>query len=177
MASRLQQAEIRIEADSLTIPAEAALENEQIDKATEAMETMSTAQGFEKEEDIVAARGEGSKSVQLGLAQAARQGIFCRNLEDESALLGEPPDLDHGLRRRERKNNQCSLECVAHDGAVLENKCKLQIKMQCLEGNGAGRAPHSPVRLGAKLKLHSERASSAGVPKEACEESPCTDKE
>ena len=104
------------------LPAEAALENEQIDKATEAMETMSTAQGFEKEKDIVAARGEGSKSVQLGLAQAARQWIFCRNLEDESALLGEPPDLDHGLRRRERKNNQCSLECVAHDGAVLEKQ-------------------------------------------------------
>ena len=54
---RQQQAEIRIADEVLTILAEVALENDQIDKA---MEAMGTAQSLKKEEGIVVARGEGA---------------------------------------------------------------------------------------------------------------------
>ena len=53
---RPHQAEIRIADEVLTILAEAALENQQIDKA---MEAMGIAQNLKKEENVVVARGEG----------------------------------------------------------------------------------------------------------------------
>ena len=53
---RPHQAEIRIAEEVLTILAEAALENQQIDKA---MEAMGIAQDLKKEENVVVARGEG----------------------------------------------------------------------------------------------------------------------
>ena len=71
--SRPPQAEIRIVGEVVTILAEAALWNEQVDKA---METMGVAQNLKKEEKVVVARGEWSRSVQMGLAQAGRQGIL-----------------------------------------------------------------------------------------------------
>ena len=51
------------------------------------------------------------------------------NFEDEVAPSGKPHNLEHGLLRRKRNKNKSSMECVAHDGAVLESKCKLQIEM------------------------------------------------
>ena len=57
----------------LTILSEAALENAQIDKAVAAM---GIAQNLKNEEKAIVARGGGSKSVQMGLEQAARQGLF-----------------------------------------------------------------------------------------------------
>ena len=85
-----QQREIRIADEVLTILAEAALENEQIGKAMEAMEAMGmdTALNLKQEENIVVARGDGSKSVQMGLAQAARQGIFAGISKTKVRYLG-----------------------------------------------------------------------------------------
>ena len=87
---RSQQAEIRIADEVLTILAEAALKNEQIDKAMEAMEPMGmgTALNLKKEENIVVARGEGSKSVQVGLTQAARLGFFAGISKTKVRYLG-----------------------------------------------------------------------------------------
>ena len=71
--SRPRQAEIRIADEIMTILPEAALENEQIDKA---MVAMGIPHNLKNEDNVVVARGGGSKSVQMGLAQAARQGIL-----------------------------------------------------------------------------------------------------
>ena len=57
----------------LTFPAEAALENAQIDKA---MAAMGIAQNLKEEENVTVARGGGSTSVQAGLRQATSQGLF-----------------------------------------------------------------------------------------------------
>ena len=65
---RPQQAKIWIADEVLAILAEAALENELVDKA---MEAMGIAPNLKKEQNVVVAREEGSKSVQTGLAQAA----------------------------------------------------------------------------------------------------------
>ena len=57
----------------LTIPAEAALENEQIDKT---MAATGIALNLKKEENVVVARGGGSTSVQSGLGQAASPDLL-----------------------------------------------------------------------------------------------------
>ena len=71
------------------------LENEQNDKA---MAAMGIAQNL-KEETVVVARGGGSKSVRVGPAQAARQGILAGDSKAKVRYLGEPLDLAHVLRR------------------------------------------------------------------------------
>ena len=76
---------IRIADEVLAILAEAALENEQIDKA---MEAMGVAQNLEQEENVVMAREEGSKMVLMGLAQAARQGILAGISKTKVRYLG-----------------------------------------------------------------------------------------
>ena len=76
---------IRTADEVLTILAEAALENEQIDKA---MEAMGVAQNLQNEESVVVARGEGSKMVLMGLAQAARQGILAGISKTKVRYLG-----------------------------------------------------------------------------------------
>ena len=91
------------------------------------MEAMGVAQNQKKEEKNRAARGEGSKSVQMGPGAGSTTRDSGGTVEDESALLGEPPHLKHGRRRRERNENRRSLECVAHDGTVLESKSKVQV--------------------------------------------------
>ena len=97
---RQQQAEMRIADGFLTILAEAALENEQMDKA---MEAMGIARSLKKEEDIVVARGEGAKFGTNGTGASSAARDFCRNFEDQSALPGKPPYLEHGLRHREKQ--------------------------------------------------------------------------
>ena len=69
----------------LTILAEAALENEQIDKA---MEAMGIAQNLKKGENVVVARGGGPKSVHTGLGRAARQGLLAENSKTKVRYLG-----------------------------------------------------------------------------------------
>ena len=69
----------------LTIWAEAVVENEQIDKV---MEAMGVAQNLKKEENAVVARGEGSESAHMGLAQAARQGILSGSSRTNVRSLG-----------------------------------------------------------------------------------------
>ena len=68
---RPRQGEIRITDEVSTVLTEAALENEQDDKA---MAAMGIAQNLNKEETVVVARGGGSMSVLKSLAQASRQG-------------------------------------------------------------------------------------------------------
>ena len=187
----LQQAEIRIADEVLTVLAEAALENEQIGKAMgvmEAMEAMGmgTAQNLKKEENMVVARGEGSKSVQMGLAQTARQGIFAGTSKTKVLLLGKPTYLEYGLRLRERERESEKQELMqtwnaGHMmGAVLESKSKLQVHSAAsFEATVQGALLAGLYAFcGAKRKLERERASSAGdVPKQAREALPCTDKE
>ena len=60
---RPRQAENRIADEVFAISAEAALENEQIDKA---MAATGIVQNLKKEENVVVAPGGGSKSVQWG---------------------------------------------------------------------------------------------------------------
>ena len=80
---RPRKTEIRIEDEVLTTSAEAAPENKQIDKA---MAAMGIAQNL-KEENVVVARGGGSKSVRMGPAQAARHGDSGGRLEGEGEIL------------------------------------------------------------------------------------------
>ena len=168
--------ELRSADEVLTILTEAALENEQVDKA---MENMGIAQNRKQEENVVVARGAGSKSVQMALAQAAqaaRQRILAGTSKTEVRYLGSRLSWNTAFAA-ERDQNQCSLECVARDGAVLEGKRKIQVQVQCLQGNGAGRAPFRAMRLrGAKRKLNRRRGRPHGrVPKQACEALPSID--
>ena len=80
-----EASKIRVAGEVLTILAEAALENEQIDKA---MEAMGIAQKMKKEENVVVARGGGPKSVHTGLGQAARHGLFAENSKTKVRYLG-----------------------------------------------------------------------------------------
>ena len=48
---------------------------------------MDIAQNLKKEENVVVARGGGSKSVQMGLAQTACQGILAGNLKTKVRYL------------------------------------------------------------------------------------------
>ena len=78
-------AEVRIADEMLTILAVAALENDQIDRA---MTGMGTTQNLKKEENVVVARGGGSKSTHAALGQAARQGLFGVRFETKGRYLG-----------------------------------------------------------------------------------------
>ena len=112
----------------------------------------------------------------MGLAQAARQGIFAGISKTKVRYLGAALPGTWPSPQRERNKNKFSLECVAHDGAALESKSKLQVQVQRLQGNGTGRALLRAMCLcGTKRKVHRERASPAGgVPKQACEMAPGT---
>ena len=59
--------------------------NEQIDKA---MAAMGVSQNLKKEENVVVARGGGSKSVQMGLAHIARQEILAGEPKTKVRYLG-----------------------------------------------------------------------------------------
>ena len=55
----------------------------------------------------------------MGRAQASRQGILAGTLKTKVRYLGAAePRI--GLRRRKMGGSQGSLECMAHDGAILE---------------------------------------------------------
>ena len=82
---RPQQTQIRFAGEVLTSVPGAALESEQIGKV---MEAMGIAQNLKGEEDVAVARGEGSKFVQFGLAQAARQRILAGISETKVRYLG-----------------------------------------------------------------------------------------
>ena len=105
-------AEVRIADEVLTILAEAALENYQIDRALTAM---GTTQNLKEENVVVAPKKNGSKSTQAALGQAARQGPFGGGFEDEGKMLRQPIDLECVLRHGEGNKNCRSLERVAHD--------------------------------------------------------------
>ena len=98
--------------------------NEQIDKA---MTAMGIAQNLkEEEEGVVVARGGGSKSVQVGLAQAGRQGILAGDSKAEVQHL-QPLYLEYVLRQREGNANCRSLERVAH-GQFYKAKVDFKFK-------------------------------------------------
>ena len=126
-----------IRREILAFPAEATLENEQIDKA---MAALGISQNLKKEEHVVVARGGGSKSVQTGPGHAARQGLLAVNSTTKVRQFGQPLDLEHVLRHGEGNKNCCSLERVAHDGLELESAGRSQTSVQRFQGNRTRRA-------------------------------------
>ena len=101
------QMKLPIAHEILTFLAEAALENEHIDKA---MAAMGITKNLKEEENVIAVRGGGSTSVQSGLGHATRQGLPCRELKDDIKVLGQLVDLEHVIRHRKGTTNCCSLE-------------------------------------------------------------------
>ena len=124
---------MRVADEVLTILAEAALENEQIDKA---MEAMGIAQNLKKKENVVVARGGGPKSVHTGLGQAARHGLCAENSKTKVRYLGSWLTWKMSFST-ERETRIAGLERVAHDGSVLESAGGLQAQVQHLQGNRA----------------------------------------
>ena len=110
--TELRQAEIRIADEVLSTSAEAALENEQIDKAA----AMGIAQNLEKEESRGARRWIKVRTNVPGASSTAGDSVG--SLEDEGKILGEPPDLEYVLRHREGNTNRRSLERVGHAGSL-----------------------------------------------------------
>ena len=87
---RLRQAENRIADEVLAILAEAALENEQIDKA---MAAMGIAQNFEE-------GGESRRDARRWIKVPTHGSGAGGRIEDKGRMSGLPIDLDHVLRQR-----------------------------------------------------------------------------
>ena len=83
-------------------------------------------------------RGGGSKSVQMGLAQKARQRIVPGRVKTMVRYLGCRINLDHVLRHGEGNTNRGSLECVAHAGSVLETTGGFHVQVQRFQSNHTG---------------------------------------
>ena len=160
-----------------TILAEAAPENEHVDKATAAM---GIAQKLKKEENVVVARGGGSTSEQKGLAPVVARESGGR-LERESNVLGESPNLEHVLRYSKENPNCHSLERVAHAGPAPECEGGLQISSVT-----SSKQPYRAhcwqacalFSCGTRWALHRERALSvAKMPQQSGKTSSCNDEE
>ena len=154
------QAEVRIADEVVTILAEAGLENEQIDKAMEAMGT------------------EVSKSVHMGRSQSARQGIFAGTSKTKVRYLGSRLTWNMAFAAEKEIRTRAAWNAWHIIEAVLESKRKFQVQVQRLQGNGGALFSGPRASAGQKRTLHRERAASAGwrgVPEQACEAPPCID--
>ena len=98
---RPRQAENRIADDVLTIFAEAAVENEQIDKA---MAAMGIAQNLKEEENVVVGARGRIKVRTTGLGASTAAGDSGERLEDEGRIFWEPLNLESVPSPRQGKH-------------------------------------------------------------------------
>ena len=88
--------------------------------------------------------------------------------EDDGETLGQQADLEHVMRQREEHTNCRSLECLAHAGRFQESTGQLQIQVQCVQGNGTGRAPFWSLRV-CRPERQFFFTENEPVPVEACQ--------
>ena len=158
-APDLGRRRIESQVQLLTILAEAALENEQIDKA---MAAMGIVQNLKKEENVVVAPGGGSKSVRMGLAQTARRGILAGESKTKVRCSGEP--LEPGTCPSPRRGNQESRQpgtcgtCWVSSG---NHRWISRSNATFSKSNHTGRTAVRLVRFWTtKWKLHRDMSSS-----------------